>query len=102
VSPLVKAALGRLAELTHRLADTRREVAHVRAQINEIVDDQARLRPNLKEVPPTAAAYKRYLEKFDRQETEIESLRADLKTKLGTEKAQVKELEDYVGGLSVE
>ena len=39
-----------------------------------IVDDQARLRANLKEMPATAAAYKRYLEKFDQQETQIEDL----------------------------
>ena len=30
-------------------------------------------------MPPTAAAYKRYLEKFDEQETEIEKLQAKIK-----------------------
>ena len=30
-------------------------------------------------MPPTAAAYKRYLDKFDKQETEIESLQAKVK-----------------------
>ena len=53
-----------------------------------ITQDQVRLRANLREMPQTAAAYKRYLDKFDKQETEIESLRDSQK------KLQVQELKD--------
>jgi Domain of unknown function (DUF4139) len=102
VSPKLKEALTKMQALNARLVGTQRDLAQVQAQLKEITDDQARLRANFEKVPPTSAAYKRYLEKFDAQETEIERLQADIKAKQATEKAQRKELEDYVAGLSVE
>ena len=43
------------------------------------MDDQVRLRANLKEMPATAEAYKRYLKKFDDQETQIEDFQKKIK-----------------------
>jgi hypothetical protein len=54
-----------------RIADTRRELAQVEKQLKTITEDQARVRANLKEVPPTSAAYKRYLEKFGLSTTDL-------------------------------
>src|SRR5581483_1934569 len=71
-------------------------------QLKMITDDQTRLRANLKEMPPTAAAYKRYLEKFDQQETQIESLQADIKKLQDTEHQQQKEFEDFLNNFSAE
>ena len=88
--------------LKAKLTDTQRELAQAQAQLKEITDDQTRLRANLEKMPPTSAAYKRYLEKFDQQETEIEKLQADIKAKQASVKAQTKEYEDYVAGLNVE
>ena len=102
VSPKLKEALTKMQALNSRLLGTQRDLAQVQAQLKEITDDQSRLRANFEKVPPTSAAYKRYLEKFDSQETQIEKLQADIKAKQATEKAQRKELEDYVAGLSVE
>jgi hypothetical protein len=53
-------------------------------------------------MPPTAAAYKRYLEKFDQQETDIEKLQADLKKLQGTEHNQRTEYETFLANLSVD
>jgi hypothetical protein len=100
--PKVKEALGKMQTLSGRLTDTRRDLAQAQAQLKEITDDQTRLRANFEKVPPTSAAYKRYLEKFDAQETEIEKLQALIKAKQATEKAQAKELEEYVAALNVE
>src|SRR5262249_56088650 len=50
---------------------------------------QDRLRKNLREMPKEAAAYQRYLQKFDDQETEIEKLQK-----------QVKDLQDEIGRAS--
>ena len=47
-----------------------------------------RLRANFERLPPTSEAYKRYLKKFDTQETEIEKLDA-LETRFHNPKAQV-------------
>jgi hypothetical protein len=100
--PKVKEALGKMQTLSGRLTDTRRDLAQAQAQLKEITDDQTRLRANFEKVPPSSAAYKRYLEKFDAQETEIEKLQALIKSKQATEKSQAKELEEYVAALSVE
>jgi hypothetical protein len=61
-----------------------------------------RLRANLKDMPSTAAAYKRYLEKFDAQETQIEDYQAKVKELQGVEFKQKKELEDYLTNFSAE
>jgi len=66
------------------------------------VDDQVRLRANLKEMPPTAEAYKRYLKKFDDQETQIEDFQKKIKALQDTEHQQRKTFEDYLGKLDVE
>ena len=78
---------------------TQREIAEQQLQLKTITDDQMRLRANLKEMPPTAAAYKRYLDKFDQQETQIEKYQADIKKMQETEHQQQKEFEDFLGEL---
>ena len=84
------------------MALTQQEIADKQRELKDITDDQARLRANLKEMPPTAAAYKRYLEKFDAQETEIEKLQEDIKKMQGTESQQRKEFEDFLNNFSEE
>ena len=81
---------------------TAREVQELERQLRSITDDQSRLRANLREMPRTAAAYKRYLDKFDRQETEIDRLQAEIKKLQGTEHNQKKEFEDFLSNLSAE
>ena len=53
-------------------------------------------------MPPTAAAYKRYLDKFDQQETEIEKLRDLIKQLQNTELQQRRGLDDYLGALTID
>jgi hypothetical protein len=73
-SPRVKEALGHALELKGKRAGTQQELVRVQAQLKDSVDDQARLRASVRDLPETAPAYQRYLEKFDKQETEIEEL----------------------------
>jgi len=87
-SEAVKQALTQSLQLKSKLAGTRQELAHVNDQLRVITEDQVRLRANLREMPTTAAAYKRYIDKFDKQETEIEALRDSQK------KLQAQELKD--------
>ncbi len=81
---------------------TQREIAELQRQLKTITDDQTRLRANLKEMPPTAAAYKRYLEKFDQQETQIEKYQADIKKLQGVEHNQKKEFDDFLAAFTAE
>src|SRR5262249_31624104 len=85
VSQKVKDGLQKALEMRWAVAKTQREIAELERQLKVITDDQVRLRANLREMPPTAAAYKRYLEKFDQQETQIEKYQADVKKLQGVE-----------------
>jgi hypothetical protein len=102
VSPKVKDGLQKALQLRWDLSKTQREIQELERQLKVITDDQIRLRANLKEMPSTAAAYKRYLEKFDQQETQIEQYQADIKKLQGVEHNQKKEFEDYLANFSAE
>jgi hypothetical protein len=101
-SEKVKKGLQSALELRWAVAKTQREIGEQQNQLKVITDDQARLRANLKEMPSTAAAYKRYLEKFDAQETQIEQYQADIKKLQGVQFRQQKEMEDYLANFSAE
>jgi hypothetical protein len=102
VSPAVKEALGQALALKGKVSDTQRDIAQLSRQLKDITDDQVRLRANLKEMPPTAEAYKRYLKKFDDQETQIEDFQRRIKALQDTEFAQRKTFEDFLAKLDVE
>ena len=101
-SEKVKKGLQNALELRFAVAKTQGDIQEQERQLKVITDDQTRLRANLKEMPSTAAAYKRYLEKFDTQETQIEQFQADIKKLQGTEFKQKKELEDYLVNFTAE
>ncbi len=101
-STKVKSALQEAMKLRWETVKTQREIGEQERQLKVIVDDQTRLRANLKEMPATAAAYKRYLEKFDLQETQIESFQKEIKRLQGIEHSQKKEFEDFLANLNVD
>src|SRR5262249_45730456 len=101
-SDKVKAGLKHAMELRWTLHKTQREIGEQQRQLQTIVQDQVRLRANLKEMPSTAAAYKRYLEKFDKQETQIEKYQEDIKKLQATEHSQKKQLDDFLADFSAE
>jgi hypothetical protein len=101
-SAKVKEGLDNAMKLRWAVAKTQRDIQELQRQLKTITDDQNRLRENLKTMPATAAAYKRYLEKFDQQETEIEKYQADIKKLQGVEFAQQKEFEQFLANFSAE
>ncbi len=102
ISLKVKDGLQKAMELRWDVAKTRRELAELQRQLNTITQDQTRLRANLREMPNTAKAYKRYLEKFDQQETQIEKYQADIKKLQFEEHTQQKSFEDFLVAFSAE
>jgi hypothetical protein len=102
VSARVKAGLQRALVLRAALSKTRADIAELQRQLNSITTDQARLRANLREMPSTAKAYKRYLEKFDTQETQIEQYQADIKKQQATEHKQQQDLDSFLASFSAE
>ncbi|MFL5242256.1 MAG: hypothetical protein ACJ8FY_09115 [Gemmataceae bacterium] len=101
-APKVKEALRRIQDQRHGLAESEKELAALAGKLKEIADDQTRIRANLERVPPASDAYKRYLKKFDTQETEIEGLQDAIKQGKETEKKRQKEYAEYVKDLSIE
>ena len=101
-SEKVKEALNKALAFKAELATTRNDLARVQNRLKAITEDQTRLRANLANVPPTSAAYKRYLEKFDTQETDIEKLQKDITDKQEAERTQQGAYDSYLAGLSVE
>jgi hypothetical protein len=98
----LKKGVQRAQSLRWELEKTRREVAEQQRQLNAIVTDQGRLRANLKDMPSTAKAYRRYLEKFDEQETQIERYQADIKKLQSQEHQQQKSFDDFLAAFSTE
>jgi hypothetical protein len=101
-SQKVKDGLHKALDLRGELSKTQREIQELERQLRVITEDQVRLRANLKEMPATAAAYKRYLQKFDEQETQIEKYQADIKKLQATEHSQKKALDDFLAAFSAE
>ncbi|MBI1918868.1 MAG: hypothetical protein HYS12_29610, partial [Planctomycetes bacterium] len=88
--------------LRGKMAETQRELQQVERQLKIITDDQERLRKNLHEMPKEAVAYKRYLKKFDDQETQIEQLQKQQKELQDTEHLRRKDYETFLANLTVE
>jgi hypothetical protein len=101
-TPAIKEALGKALELKGKADRSRQELEHANQQLTDIERDQTRIRANLKETPPTAQAYKKYLEKLDTQESEVDRLRERIKKLRDDELAQRQDYERFLANLDVE
>jgi hypothetical protein len=101
-SDKVKTALQQAVALKNKVVATQDQIRHKELRLNDIRQDQARLRENLKTVPQGSEAYKRYVKKFDDQETELEQLQETIKQLQETEFQQRQSFDSYLGSLDVE
>jgi hypothetical protein len=101
-SQKVKDGLKQAMTLRLEVAKIRREIEEQQRQLSTITTDQERLRANIKVTPETSKAYKRYLEKFDQQEPQIEKYQADIKKLQAQEHTQQKAFDDFLVGFSAE
>jgi hypothetical protein len=101
-SAKIKEGLKRALDLRGQWAATQREIQEVTRQLQTITNDQTRLLANLREMPATAAAHKRYVQKFDEQETQIEKYQADIEKLQAREHTQRKAYEDFLSSLTAE
>jgi septal ring factor EnvC (AmiA/AmiB activator) len=101
-SDQVKEGLKKAMELRWTLSKTQQEIGELQRQLNTIVNDQPRLRANMKELPQNSEAFKRIVKKFNDQETQIETYQADIKKLQGVEHQQRKAYDDYLAGFSAE
>ena len=96
----MREALKKVIETRQSIAGDQTEIKSLDERLKAIVVDQVRLRENIARVPQQSEVYKRYLAKFDTQETQIEKLQGDLEKKREELRAKQKEFEDQVLTLS--
>jgi hypothetical protein len=102
LSAAAKTALETALKLRAQMAETQRSINGEQQRLQLIEQDQNRMRQNMARLPQTSEAYKRYLKKFDEQETEIEQLQARITKLRETLEGQQREFETFLMGLNVE
>jgi len=100
--PKLKEALKGAVERKERWLGTQRQREEADKQASVLVADQGRVRANLKEVPPNSELAKRYLDKLNSQETELEKLQAQVQQLQAAESQQRQQYESYLSSLEVE
>ena len=102
VSAAVKQALGEVIARNQKIAELAAKIAEQEGAIDNIEEEQNRIRQNMVQLDHSSDLYKRYVKKFSQQEDEIEKLRplvADLKK----QQQQLRiELERYLEKLTLE
>ncbi len=102
VSQKVKAALGELVKRKHALEQVAAEKQQRQTHIQEIAEDQARIRQNMAQLDRNTDVYKSYVKKFSDQESEIEKLRSQVASLTDQETAQRKALDEFLMGLDLQ
>jgi hypothetical protein len=102
VSDKVKQALERVVQLRNAIGQTAAERGRKEQRVNEITQEQARVRENMKVLNQNSEVYKNYEKEFVQQDTEIKSIRKEIEAIRATEAKQQRELNDYLVGLEVE
>jgi hypothetical protein len=102
IIPKAKEALEQALKLKNQWEATQREISREEQELQKIVADQTRMRENMKAIPSTSDAYRRYLKKFDTQETDIEQRREKVAKLQETAEAQRREYETFLLNLNVE
>ena len=102
LSPKVKAALEEALSRKAKLAEVQHAIQEEEKALQVIEKDQARMRDNMARVPQTSEAYKRYLKKFDDQETEIEKRREQITQYQKRAEEERKSYESFLLNLNVE
>jgi hypothetical protein len=101
-SPKVVEAIKKARGLQGAITESQRELALAQNHLGDLERDQTRIRANLKETPPESMAYKKYLEKLDAQEADIDKLNAKIKELREAENTQKKDYEKYLANLTIE
>lgn len=101
ISKDVRDAIGKAITLKQAIIDTERQINERSAQVSNISTEQGRIRENMKTVEQKSQYYERLLAKLNEQESQIEKLQTERDELQKKRDGQLKELEDYLGGLTV-
>lgn len=102
VSPRVKDALRKVMEHREALQQFAADRKLREDRINEIGQEQTRIRENMARLSQNSELYQRYVKKFDEQETEFERLRAEAAKIKQQEADRQRQLNDFLSSLDLE
>ncbi|MBI5017038.1 MAG: hypothetical protein HZB55_16325 [Deltaproteobacteria bacterium] len=97
----VRDALAKAAQLRQAVAETDREIARRATAVDDIGREQERIRQNLAAVSADTQYHGRLVAKLNEQETAIEKLQAEREELQKKRDGQQRELEQYLGSLTV-
>ena len=102
ISPAVKEALETVIAKRAELDELTRRRENLERDVNELVQEQARMRENLKTLPKGTDSYQRQLTKFDELETRIERVREQITQARQQEEKKRAAFDSYLLSLNVE
>ena len=102
IPPKVKTALQQAAQLKAQVTEAERQRSVKQQELQQIVQDQNRLRENLKTVAANSQYAQRLLTKLNDQETKVETLQIDSEKLQAEADARRKALAEFVRTLNVE
>ncbi len=97
----VRDAIAKAIRLKQAVLDLDRQIASRSQQINDITQEQTRIRENMKTVSQGSQYYNRLLSKLNEQESSIESLQKERSTLITARDSARKDMEDYLSTLTV-
>jgi hypothetical protein len=97
----VRDAIGKAIRLKQAVIDLDRQINARTQQINDITQEQTRIRENMKTVSQGSQYYNRLLSKLNEQESSIETLQRERTSLIASRDSARKDLEDYLGALTV-
>jgi len=96
VSDEVKAALSEIVKRKHAIEQLSTRRKQLEKQIDEIGDEQSRIRDNMARLDHNSELYNRYVKKFSDQEDQIERLQEEILTLTDQETELRKALDEYL------
>ena len=101
VSVAVKNALQKLVALQQKVTDTVAQRTPKEARVNDIGNDQARIRQNMDRLDKTSDLYKQYVKTLTDEEAELARLRGDIAKLRDQEAAQRRDVSTFIQTLEV-
>ena len=101
LSPELRGAFARMAELQGEVGRHERRLAELERKRKKIFEEQTRIRNNMARVPRESDIYRRYLDKLDAQETELERLAAASEETLALKAKASENLSRYIANLDL-
>ncbi|MDX1947439.1 MAG: hypothetical protein SFU86_18705 [Pirellulaceae bacterium] len=101
ISDKVKTALAEVIKRKAALAMLTAKRAELERQVKVIFDEQNRIRQNMGQLPKDSDLFRRYVTKFDEQESQIEQLRTQIKVALDDEEGSRQSLNKFLQELDL-